>query len=101
MNIVELAKEAESRGLILCGYRSTRTCQRPLSIRGLPIPKDYAHTYDPFVTLSAMASVTSKIKLATGICLIIITYDISRSMKTPIKYLTADLSLALAQDEPY
>jgi probable F420-dependent oxidoreductase len=72
MNIVELAKEAESRGfdsLWIPEHSHLPTASKYPG--GLPIPKDYAHTYDPFVTLSAMASVTSKIKLATGICLII------------------------------
>jgi probable F420-dependent oxidoreductase len=31
----------------------------------------YADTYDPFVALSAVASVTSRLKLGTGVCLVI------------------------------
>ncbi|MFL6213385.1 MAG: LLM class F420-dependent oxidoreductase [Blastocatellia bacterium] len=38
---------------------------------GSDLPKDYWHTYDPFVALTAAASVTTKLKVATGICLII------------------------------
>ena len=37
---------------------------------GGDLPKDYWHTYDPFVALTAAASVTTNLKLGTGICLI-------------------------------
>ena len=35
------------------------------------LPKEYSHTLDPFVALAIAAGVTSKIKLATGVCLAI------------------------------
>jgi len=38
---------------------------------GGELPKEYSHTHDPFVALMAAAAVTKKIKLATGICLVI------------------------------
>ena len=38
---------------------------------GPDLPKDYWHTYDPFVALTAAASVTTDLKLGTGICLMI------------------------------
>ena len=38
---------------------------------GGELPKDYWHTYDPFVALTAAAAVTKTIKLGTGICLMI------------------------------
>src|SRR2546425_7839047 len=38
---------------------------------GADLPKEYSHTHDPFVALSAVAAVTSKILLGTGICLVI------------------------------
>ena len=38
---------------------------------GGELPKDYWHTYDPFVALTAAAGVTNEIKLGTGICLMI------------------------------
>lgn len=37
---------------------------------GGPLPKEYIHSYDPFVALSACAAVTERIKLGTGICLV-------------------------------
>lgn len=72
MNLVELAQAAEERGfdsLWVPEHSHLPTASKYPG--GMPIPRDYAHTYDPFVALSAMAAVTSKIKLATGICLII------------------------------
>lgn len=38
---------------------------------GGELPKEYSHTLDPFVALAIAAGVTSKLKLATGICLAI------------------------------
>jgi probable F420-dependent oxidoreductase len=38
---------------------------------GAELPKYYCETYDPFVSLGAAAAVTKKIKLATGICLVV------------------------------
>ena len=38
---------------------------------GGELPKDYWHTYEPFVALTAAAAVTNEIKLGTGICLMI------------------------------
>jgi probable F420-dependent oxidoreductase len=38
---------------------------------GGDLPREYWHTHDPFVALMAAAAVTTRIKLATGICLLI------------------------------
>ncbi len=38
---------------------------------GGDLPKMYWHTHDPFVALGAAAAATSRIKLGTGICLVI------------------------------
>src|SRR5882757_11580314 len=38
---------------------------------GGELPKEYLHTHDPFVALMAAAGATKKIKLATGICLVV------------------------------
>ena len=38
---------------------------------GGDLPKEYWHTYDPFVALTAAAGATTKLKLGTGICLVI------------------------------
>jgi probable F420-dependent oxidoreductase len=38
---------------------------------GGELPKEYSHTHDPFVALAMAAAVTSTLKLATGICLVV------------------------------
>ena len=38
---------------------------------GPEIPKPYYDVYEPFISLAAAATVTSRIKLATGICLVV------------------------------
>jgi probable F420-dependent oxidoreductase len=38
---------------------------------GPDLPKEYWHTLDPFVAMAAVASVTSTLKVGTGICLVI------------------------------
>ena len=37
---------------------------------GAPLPKEYSHTYDPFIALTAVAMATKKLLLGTGICLV-------------------------------
>ena len=72
MPITHLAQEAEDRGfdsLWIPEHSHLPTASKYPG--GLSIPRDYAHTFDPFVTLGAAAAVTSRIKLATGICLVI------------------------------
>lgn len=38
---------------------------------GGELPREYSHTYDPFVALSFAAAVTQRILLGTGVCLVI------------------------------
>jgi probable F420-dependent oxidoreductase len=38
---------------------------------GGELPREYAHTLDPFVALGAAAATTQRLKLGTGICLVI------------------------------
>ena len=70
----ELAKAIEERNLDSIFFpehthipASRRTAYPP----GGDLPKEYIHTYDPFVALATCAAVTSRIKLGTGICLIV------------------------------
>jgi probable F420-dependent oxidoreductase len=67
----ELGRAVEERGFesLFCAEHthipvaSSRTDGRPV--------RPYADTLDPFVALSAAAAVTSRIKLGTGVCLVI------------------------------
>jgi probable F420-dependent oxidoreductase len=38
---------------------------------GAPLPKEYAHTLDPFVAMTAAATVTTGLRVGTGICLVV------------------------------
>src|SRR6185436_11317492 len=35
------------------------------------LPREYSHTYDPFIALTAAAAATERLRLATGICLVV------------------------------
>ena len=71
---VELAQAVEERGLDSLFF--PEHTHIPVS-RATPfpgggdLPKQYWHTHDPFVALGACAAVTSRIRLGTGICLVI------------------------------
>jgi len=70
----ELAAEAEARGfesLWLPEHSHIPTSRKSPWPGGGELPKYYYDSYDPFVSLAAAAAVTKKIKLATGICLVI------------------------------
>jgi len=70
----ELARAAEERGfesLWLPEHTHIPASRRSPWPGGPELPKEYWHTYDPFVALSMAAAATTKLKIATGICLII------------------------------
>ena len=70
----ELALEAELRGfesLWVAEHSHIPTSRKSPWPGGGDLPKMYYDTLDPFVALSAAAAVTSRIKLATGICLVV------------------------------
>ncbi len=72
--VTVLARELEARGfesLWLPEHTHIPTSgSTPYPGRG-PVTRDFARTLDPFVALSAAASVTERLKLGTGICLLI------------------------------
>ena len=70
----ELAIEAEARdfeSLWLPEHSHIPTSRKSPWPGGPELPKYYYESYDPFVSLGAAAAVTKKIKLATGICLVV------------------------------
>jgi len=67
------AREAEERGfdsVFFPEHTHIPTSRRTPAPMGEPLPDYYSRTLDPFVALSFAAAATSKIKLATGICLV-------------------------------
>jgi probable F420-dependent oxidoreductase len=70
----DLARAAEERGyesLWLPEHTHIPTARRSPWPGGAPLPKEYWHTHDPFVSLAAAAAVTTRLKVATGICLLV------------------------------
>ena len=71
---IELAKAVEERGfdsLFFNEHTHIPVSRRSPFPGGGELPEQYRHTYDPFVALGAAAAVTRRIRLGTGICLIV------------------------------
>jgi probable F420-dependent oxidoreductase len=74
IRIEELARACEERGfesLWVPEHTHIPASRRTPFPSGGEIPREYSHTLDPFVALAAAAMVTTRLKLGTGICLII------------------------------
>ena len=70
----ELARLVEERGfesLWMPEHTHIPASRRTPWPGGGELPKEYWHTYDPFVALTAAAMATTRLKLAMGICLVI------------------------------
>jgi probable F420-dependent oxidoreductase len=70
----ELARAVEAHGfesLFFPEHTHIPTSRRTPFPGGGELPKEYAHTLDLFVALSAAAAVTQRLLLGTGICLVI------------------------------
>ncbi len=74
IRIEDLARAAEERGfesLFLTEHTHIPASRRTPFPGGGELPREYSHTLDPFVALAHAAAVTSRLRLGTGICLII------------------------------
>jgi len=74
MGAGELAEALEARGfesIWAPEHSHIPTSRRSPFAAGGELPKQYYDVMDPFVTLTAAAVVTNRIKLGTGVCLII------------------------------
>ncbi len=73
MDAVQVVKAAEERGLDSVTYPEhthiPTSRKTPFPGEG-ELPKHYAELLDPFIVMAAAASVTRRIKLGTGVCLI-------------------------------
>jgi len=70
----DLAREAEARGfesLWLPEHTHIPVSRVSAWPGGPTLPKEYWHTVDPFVALATAAAVTHRLRLATGICLLV------------------------------
>jgi probable F420-dependent oxidoreductase len=74
IRIDELARALEERGfesLWLPEHTHIPKSRRSPWPGGPNLPQEYWHTLDPFVSLATAAAATTRLKLATGICLVI------------------------------
>ena len=74
IRIDELARAAEERGfesLFVTEHTHIPASRRTPFPGGTELPREYSHTLDPFVALTAAAAVTRTLKVGTGICLVI------------------------------
>src|SRR5262245_19058433 len=74
MRIDELARALEERGfesLFVPEHTHIPLSRRTPFPGGGELPKEYSHTLDPFVGLMAAAAATTRLRVGTGICLLI------------------------------
>ena len=74
MQPAELGRKVEERGfesLMLPEHTHIPTSRDTPYPGGGELPPEYSHTLDPFGALAAIAAVTERIKIGTGVCLII------------------------------
>ena len=70
----ELARLAEEHGfesLFVAEHTHIPVSRRTPYPAGGELPREYSHTYDPFVALTAAAAATERLLLGTGICLVV------------------------------
>jgi probable F420-dependent oxidoreductase len=74
MQPAELGRAAEARGfesLFLPEHTHIPVSRRTPYPGGGELPPEYSHTLDPFAALAAAAAATERLKLGTGVCLVI------------------------------
>jgi probable F420-dependent oxidoreductase len=74
IRIDELARGLEERGfesLWVPEHTHIPVSRRTPFPGGGALPKEYSHTLDPFVALTAAAAATTRLRVGTGICLLI------------------------------
>jgi probable F420-dependent oxidoreductase len=70
----DLGRALEERGfesLFVPEHTHIPTSRRTPFPGGAELPKEYMHTLDPFVALTAVAAATRRLRVGTGICLVI------------------------------
>ncbi len=74
IGIIELGKAAEERGfesLFVPEHTHIPTSRRSPWPGGAALPREYTRTLDPLVALSAVAASTTRLRVGTGVCLVI------------------------------
>jgi probable F420-dependent oxidoreductase len=71
VDLARRAEELEFESLFLPEHTHIPTSRRTPYPGGGELPPEYSHTLDPFPALAAAAAVTERLKLGTGVCLVI------------------------------
>src|SRR6266567_2198288 len=74
IDVVELGRAVEDHGfesMFIPEHTHIPTSRRSACPAGGELPKQYSHSIDPFLSLSAVAAVTTRLRLGTGICLVV------------------------------
>jgi probable F420-dependent oxidoreductase len=74
MRPAEVARAAEEHGfesLFVPEHTHIPASRETPYPGGTELPREYSHTLDPFVALTAAAAATTRLKVGTGICLVI------------------------------
>jgi probable F420-dependent oxidoreductase len=66
-----LAEERGFESLFLAEHTHIPVSRETPYPGGTELPREYSHTVDPFVALTAAAAVTDRLKVGTGVCLVI------------------------------
>ncbi|WP_201408313.1 LLM class F420-dependent oxidoreductase [Mycobacterium paraintracellulare] len=70
----DLAAAGEAHGfesLLFCEHTHIPVSRKSPYPGGGELPKMYVHTYDPFVACTAAAAATRRLKIGTGVCLVV------------------------------
>jgi probable F420-dependent oxidoreductase len=70
----ELGRLAEDHGfesLLVPEHTHIPVSRKTPYPAGGELPKEYSHTYDPFVALATIAEATDRLKVGTGVCLVV------------------------------
>jgi probable F420-dependent oxidoreductase len=74
INVVELGKAIEAHGfesLWFPEHTHTPASRRTPWPGGAELPREYSNALDPFVALAGVAATTSRLRLGTGVCLVV------------------------------
>src|SRR5436305_7372068 len=70
-DVARAAEEVGFESLFVAEHTHIPTARTTPYPMGGELPDDYARTYDPFVALTAAAMVTERLRVATGISLVV------------------------------
>ncbi|HYM57454.1 MAG TPA: LLM class flavin-dependent oxidoreductase, partial [Solirubrobacteraceae bacterium] len=66
-----LAEERGFESLFLAEHTHIPVSRETPYPGGSELPREYSHTLDPFVALTAAATATERLRVGTGVCLVI------------------------------